>query len=39
MDMELKNSIMLHINENLFRKGIITETVYSYAKNIIVQRK
>lgn len=38
MDLEQENSIMLHINECLFRKGVITQALYDHAKAMIVSR-
>lgn len=39
MDIEQENSILLHINERLFYKGLITQALYDHAKEVIVQRR
>lgn len=39
MDTLQENSVMLHINECLFRKGIISQPLYDHAKRVIVARK
>lgn len=39
MDTLQGNSVMLHINECLYRKGIISQSLYDHAKSVIVERK
>ena len=39
MNTAQENSIMLHINERLFSKGLINEILYNYAKTVIIRRK
>lgn len=39
MDTLQENSVMLHINERLFRKGFINEVLYNHAKAVIVKRR
>ena len=39
MDTLQENSVMLHINECLYRKGIISQSLYDHAKSVIVERK
>ncbi len=38
MDTAQENSIMLHINERLFQKGIISQSLYDHAKSVIIKR-
>ena len=39
MDTLQENSVMLHINECLYRKGIINEVLYNHAKAVIVKHR
>ena len=39
MDTLQENSVMLHINECLYQKGIINEVLYNHAKAVIVKRR
>lgn len=36
MDTLQENSVMLHINECLYRKGIISQSLYDHAKSVII---
>ena len=39
MDTLQENSVMLHINECLYRTGIINDVLYNHAKAVIVKRR